>query len=104
MDNHADTDCFGAKNANTIHFGRVHCVSIPTRYTKQLSISICTGFYALKLDSGEVLILEFGHSLWIGDRMKKSLINPNQRQKFEIKMCDEPNDPQSKLGIKALSK
>ena len=33
--------------------------------------------------------------------MEKSLINPNQRKKFEIQICDEPTDPNRKLGIEA---
>ena len=33
--------------------------------------------------------------------MEKSLINPNQCQKFGIQICDEPTDPQRKLGIEA---
>ena len=88
-------------NPNIIHFGRVHYVSILTRYTKQFSIQICIGITALKLDSGDVLILEFGQSLWLGNRMEKSLIKPNPCQKVDIKICDDPTDQHRKLGNNA---
>ena len=39
---------------------------------------------ALTLDSGEVFILELGQSVWVGNLMDKSLINPNQCHKFGI--------------------
>ena len=63
-------------------------------YAEQTNVPICTGVTALTLDSGEVVILEFGKGLWFGNRMKKLLINPNQCQKFGI-----PTDPHRKLGI-----
>ena len=53
----------------------------------------------MTLDSEEVVILEFGQGLWVGNRMEKSLINLNQRQKFWIKICNDPTDPYRKLVI-----
>ena len=64
-------------------------------------VYILKGVTAFTLDSGEVVILEFGQGLWFGNRMEKSLINPNQCQKFGIKICDEPTDPHRNLGIDA---
>ena len=54
------------------------------------------------LDSREVVILEFGQGLWFGNRMKKSLINPNQCRKFGIKICNDPTNPHRKLVSEAL--
>ena len=68
-------------------------------YTEQMNVTICTGVTALTLDSGEVVILDFGKGLWFGNRMETSLINPNQCRKFGIKICDDPTDPHRKLGI-----
>ena len=45
---------------------------------------MCTGVTALTLYFGEAIILEFGQGLWFGNRIEKSLINPNQYQKFGI--------------------
>ena len=47
-------------------------------YAYQMNVPICTGVTDLTLDSVEVVILEFGQGLWFGNRMEKSLINPNQ--------------------------
>ena len=47
-------------------------------YAGYINVAICTGVTDLTLDSGEVVILEFGQGLWFGNRMEKSLINPNQ--------------------------
>ena len=48
------------------------------KYIEQVNISICTGFTVLVLDSGEVVILDFGKVSWFGNIMEKLLINPNQ--------------------------
>ena len=70
-------------------------------YTEQMNVTIFTGVTTLKLDSGEVVILEFGQGLWFGNRMEKSLIKPNQCQKFGIQICNEPTNLHRKLGIEA---
>ena len=51
-------------------------------YVEQINVPLFTGVNDFTLDSGEVVILEFGQGLWFGNRMEKSLINPNQCQKF----------------------
>ena len=55
----------------------------------------------LTLDSGEVVILELGKSLWFRNRMEKSLINPNQFQKFVIQICNDSTEPHRNLVIEA---
>ena len=66
-----------------------------------MNVHICKGFTALALDSGEVVILEFVQGLWFVNRMEKSLINPNQCQKFGIQICNDPTNPHRKLVIEA---
>ena len=46
-------------------------------YVEQINVPLFTGVNDLTLDSGEVVILEFGQGLWFVNRMEKSLINPN---------------------------
>ena len=91
MDNHADTHCFGS-NFWLLSFTSEECTvsPFPPEYTEQINLPICTGVTGLTLDSGQVLILEFGQGLWFGNRMEKSLIDPNQYKKFGIKVCDDP--------------
>ena len=45
--------------------------------------------------------MEFGKGLWFENRMEKSLISPNQCQKFGIQICDNPTDSHRKLRIEA---
>ena len=66
-----------------------------------MNVPIFKGVTALILDSGEVVIMEFGQGLWFGNRMEKSLIKPNQCQKFGIQICNDPTNPHSKLVIEA---
>ena len=68
-------------------------------YAEHMHVPICTGVTDLTLDSGEVAILEFEQGLWFGNRMEKSLINPNQCQKFGIQICDDPTNTHRKLVI-----
>ena len=56
------------------------------KYSEHTNVTICIGVNDLALDSGEVVILEFVQGLWFGNRMETSLINPNQCQKFGIKI------------------
>ena len=49
--------------------------------------------------TGQVYILVFGHGLWFGDRMDRSLINTNQCRSYGISLCDNPTDPHQTLGF-----
>ena len=51
------------------------------------------------MELGEVIILIFGQGLWFGNRMEKTLINPNQCQYFGIKICDESTNHNREMGI-----
>ena len=64
-----------------------------------MHVPIFTSVTALTLDSGGVLILEFGQGLWFENRMEKSLINPNQCRKFGIRIFDDPTNPYRKMVI-----
>ena len=39
------------------------------KYTENMNITISTSVTALKLDSGEVVILDFEQGLWFGNKM-----------------------------------
>ena len=41
----------------------------------------------------------FVQGLWFGNRMEKTLINPNQSQDFVIQICDDSTDQNKSLGI-----
>ena len=100
IDNHADTTCFG-KNFRVISFTSEVCSVSPflAEYDSVTDVPICTAATAVDLQSGETIILEFGQGLWFGERMDHSLINPNQCRSFGISLCDDPTDPNRKLGL-----
>ncbi len=88
-----------------LHFTTQQCTIAPflSEYPEQMDIPICsagTAYY--QLESGEMVILMFGQGLlWFGNRMERSLINPNQCCAFSIKVCDDPTDEHWSLGIEA---
>ena len=99
MENHADTHRFGSNFRPLSLTSEEFTVSpLYPEYAEQMNVPICTGVTALTLDSGKVVILEFGQGLWFGNRMEKSLINPNQCRKFGIQICNDPTNPHKNLG------
>ena len=70
-------------------------------YVEQINVHIRTGVTELKLDSGEVVILEFVQGLWFGNRMEKSLIKTNQCQNIGIQLCDYPTNSHGNLVTEA---
>ena len=66
-----------------------------------MNVPIFTGVTYLTLDSGDVVILEFGQGLWFGNSMEKSLINPNQCRRFGIQIYDDLTDPHRNMGIES---
>ena len=102
IDSHADTHCFG-RNFRPMHWTGQECSVAPflAEYSEQMNIQICTGATAHTLENGELVILLFGQGLWFGNRMYKSLINPYQCRAYGIPLCDDPTDPNRRLGIEA---
>ena len=70
-------------------------------YSEQTNVPIYTSVTGLTIDSGWVVILEFGKGLWFGNRMEKLLINPKKCRKFRIQICNDLTDPHWNLGIEA---
>ena len=70
-----------------------------SEYETMEDVKVCSGATAYTGDDGETIVLIFGQGLWFGDRMDKSLINPNQCRAFGVGVCDDPTDPYRKLGF-----
>ena len=100
MDNHADTHYFW-RNIRLISFTSKECIVAPflVDSSEQVNMPICTVATSYTMESGEVIILIFGQGLWFGNRMGKTLINPNHCQDFGIPICDESNDQHRPLEI-----
>ena len=70
-----------------------------SEYSSTENIEICTAATAWTDRNGKIYILIFGQGLWFGDRMDRSLINPNQCRSFGVSVCDDPTDPHRSLGF-----
>ena len=65
-------------------------------YSEQVNIPIFAGFNVLRLNSRGGYI-RYCSGLMVCQKMDKLLINPNQRQHFEIEISNDLNDPHKKL-------
>ena len=97
IDNHANKHCFG-KNFIVLEYTRQKCsvLSFLAEHDETTNVDIATGATAVDLEGGSTVIL----GLWFGERMDKSLINPNQSQHFGVSLCDDRMDPHQPLAIR----
>jgi len=101
LDNHADTCCLGSNFVPIKFTGKVCDVAPFLDDTpSHEGIQICSGATAFEDDKGEIWILVVHEAIWFGDKMKHSLINPNQVRASGILLCDDPTDPYRHLGMK----
>jgi hypothetical protein len=101
INNHADTTCFGS-NFTPIHFTGGYCEVSPfsDEYTKMVDIPIALAATAWDdPEPGITTILIFNEGLWFGDKLRNSLINPNQCRTHGIELCDDPYNPTRALGF-----
>ena len=100
INNHADTRCFG-KNFVPFSWTGTVCTVSPflSTYEALADVKICSAATAVALDTGETVVLIFGQGLWFGEKMDKSLINPNQCRAYGVGVCDDPTDPHRHLGF-----
>ena len=100
IDNHADTCCLGKNFVPLAYTNRVCDVHAFTDQVDTISnIPVVTGASAATLPNGETVILVVHQGLYFGDDMPHSLINPNQIRANSIPFCDDPTDPNRKLGF-----
>jgi hypothetical protein len=94
LDSHADTIVLGSNFVILSHTGRECDVSPYTEaYNAITDVPIVTGATAWTCpETGDTLILVFHESLWMGDIMDHSLINPNQLRHYGIQVQDNPYD------------
>ena len=97
--NHADAHVFGSNFRVYFRTSKRCTVSIfLPKYSNKIDMPIVTGATAVDLENGLMVILIFGQSLWFGDRMDKSIINPNQCRHYGIPVYDDPTDKYHEIG------
>ena len=100
MDNHADTHVFG--RTFRVYFTTSKRCTVSTflpKYSNQFDVTIVTGATAVHLKNVWTVVILFGQVLWFGDRMDKSLINPNQCRHYGIQVCDNLTDNHRDIGL-----
>jgi hypothetical protein len=101
MDTHADT-CVAGKNFLMCKFDGMTCEVSPftDEYQAMKEILVVSAATAWTDDeSGETVILWFNQILWYGDKLRHSLINPNQLRHYGISVCDDITDQNRCFGI-----
>jgi hypothetical protein len=94
MDTHADNSVAGA-NFLIYEFDGTTCEVTPftNQYQSMKNIPIVSAVMAwTDGETGETIILLFHQVLWYGDKLKHSLINPNQLRHRGIPVCDDITD------------
>jgi hypothetical protein len=101
MDTHADNSVAGA-NFLIYKFDGTTCEVTPftNQYQSMKNIPIVSAATAwTDEETGETIILLFHQVLWYGDKLKHSLINPNQLRHRGIPVCDDITDRHRRFGI-----
>ena len=100
MENHADTHVFG-RNYRVYFTTSKRCTVLPffPEYSEQLDVPIVIGTAAVDLKNGSTVVLIFVQGLWFGDRINKSIINPNQFRHYSIPVFNDPTDNYRDLGL-----
>jgi hypothetical protein len=102
MNSHADT-CVAGPSFKILEFtGGEQCDVTPytNDYDSIINVSVVNAATSFTDEStGEAVILRFKPVIWYGDRMKMSLINPNQLRHYSVTVSDDPTDSTRPFGI-----
>ena len=100
VDNHADTHVFG-RNFRVYFTASKRCTVSPllSEYSNQLDVPIVAVATEVDLDNVSTVVIIFGHSLWFGYRMDKSIINPDQCRNYDIIVCNVTTDKYIEIGL-----
>ena len=94
LDSHADTAVLG-RNCTILNYTGRECDVSPytDSYEAIKNVPIVTGATAwTSQTTGETYILVINDSLWMGDVLDNSLLNPNQLRHHGVKVQDNPYD------------
>ena len=97
LDSHADTSVLG-KNFTILDYTNTSCDVYGFTETAKISdVPIVSGATAWNDENGTTFILVVHHAIWMGSKLKHSLINPNQVRFNGIRVRDDPT--KDGLGI-----
>jgi len=97
MDSHAHTCCLGMNFVPTYKVCNV--APFLSKLPRQEGVQICSEATAFDDGNGGTYILVINQTLWFGEKMQHTLINPNQVRAFGVSLCDDPTDPNCQLGM-----
>jgi len=67
----------------------------------QENVEVCAGAMAYDDENGETIILVINEALWMGGRMRHSLLNPYQVRAAGIILNDDPTNEERYFGLEA---
>ena len=101
MDSHADT-CVAGPNWRLLEYSGLYCdlQPFPDDYsaTKNIPIGRCVSKF-VHPETGKSVILDMPQALYFGNKLRHSLLNPNQIRHFGVSLCDDPFDLHRPLGM-----
>ena len=98
LDTHADTTVMGS-NCVVLSYTRKECEVSPysSQYEMVQNIPVVTGAMVwTNAADGTAYLLIFHESLWMGDKLDHTLVNPNQLQAYGVSIQDNPFDAKSR--------
>jgi len=102
IDNHADTCCLGSNFRLMTYTNQVCTVNGFLDGMEETDIPIVTGATAWVSPNGDKYILVVNQGLWFGNKLEKSLLNPNQVRHHGLSLCDDPTDPNRVFGLDTM--
>ncbi len=100
LDLHADT-CVAGPNFLILDYTGKQCdvTHYTNGYQPIINVSVVKAATAFTDKStGETIVLQYNQVLWYGNRMKMSLINPNQMRQYGVTVSDDPTDSTRVFG------
>ena len=94
LDTHADTTVLGSNCVVLSYMGK-ECEVSPysSQYEAVQNVPVVTGATVwTNTADGTAYLLIFHESLWMGDKLDHTLVNPNQLQAYGVRVQDNPFD------------
>ena len=105
LDMHADTTVLGSNCAILSYTGK-ECEISPysSEYKAVWNVPVVTGATVwMNPMDGTAYLLVFHESLWMGDKLDHTLVNPNQLRAYGVSVQDNPFDTTNDVSVKLYS-
>jgi len=102
IDNHADTCCLGKNFRLLTYTNHVCTVNGFLDGMEECDVPIVSAATLWTSPDGDEYILVVHQGLWFGDKLNKSLLNPNQLRFHGVSVSDDPTDDSRAFGLTTI--